>query len=42
MTEPWPWPPQLDAVTAAPKHHMLIFENEQVRVLDLICFEIKD
>ena len=33
-TEPWPWPPELDAVIAAPKHHTLIFENERVRVLD--------
>ena len=31
---PWPWPPELDAVIAAPKHHRLVFENERVRVLD--------
>ncbi len=34
MTDPWPWPPELDAVIAAPRHHRLVFENEQVRVLD--------
>ena len=34
MTESWPWPPELDAVIAAPKHHRLVFENDQVRVLD--------
>jgi len=34
MNEPWPWPPELDAVIAAPRHHRLVFENEQVRVLD--------
>jgi len=34
MNEPWPWPPELDAIIAAPKHHKLVFENEQVRVLD--------
>jgi len=34
MKEPWPWPPELDAVIAAPRHHRLVFENEQVRVLD--------
>ena len=34
MKEPWPWPPELDAVIAAPRHHRLVFENERVRVLD--------
>lgn len=34
MNEPCRWPPELDAVIAAPKHHRLVFENEQVRVLD--------
>mgnify|MGYP000957835523 CR=1 FL=1 len=28
------WPPELDALTAAPQHHKLLFENESVRVLD--------
>jgi len=32
---PWPWPADLDAVTAAPKHHKLLFENERVRVLEV-------
>ncbi len=31
---PWPWPAELDAMTAAPEHHTLLFENEHVRVLD--------
>jgi hypothetical protein len=30
----WPWPDSLDAVIAAPRHHMLILENDRVRVLD--------
>lgn len=30
----WPWPDELDALIAAPKHHTLIFENERVRMLD--------
>jgi quercetin dioxygenase-like cupin family protein len=30
----WPWPPELDAMEAAPKHHTLLFENDAVRVLD--------
>ncbi len=32
MTEPWP--DSLDAVSAAPEHHSVLFENERVRVLD--------
>jgi hypothetical protein len=32
--KPWPWPPELDAVIAAPKHHRLILENERLRLLD--------
>jgi len=31
----WPWPEELDALTAAPKHHMRVFENERVRVLEV-------
>jgi hypothetical protein len=30
----WPWPPEMDALIAAPRHHKLLFENEKVRVLD--------
>jgi hypothetical protein len=33
--EPWPWPDSLDAVIAAPDHHLLMFENEHVRVLEV-------
>ena len=28
------WPKELDAMTAAPEHHDLLLENDQVRVLD--------
>jgi hypothetical protein len=28
-----PWPPQLDACTAAPAYHAILFENAHVRVL---------
>ena len=28
------WPPALDALEAAPRHHKLIFENERVRVVE--------
>lgn len=30
------WPPELDALIAAPEHHRLLHENEQVRVLETI------
>lgn len=29
-----PWLPSLDAMTAAPDHHEILLENDQVRVLD--------
>ena len=28
------WPPELDALVAAPAHHRLLLENDRVRVLD--------
>jgi quercetin dioxygenase-like cupin family protein len=28
------WPDELDALIAAPEHHLLLMENESVRVLD--------
>jgi hypothetical protein len=31
-----PWPSELDALTAAPENHKLLFENDSVRVLDTI------
>lgn len=34
MSNPSEWPDHLDALQAAPKHHVLLFENEIVRVLD--------
>jgi hypothetical protein len=30
----WPWPADLDAMVAAPGFHTVLFENDQVRVLD--------
>jgi len=30
------WAAELDALTAAPKHHHLLFENESVRVLETL------
>lgn len=30
----WHWPDSLDAVVAASKHHKILLENNQVRVLD--------
>jgi hypothetical protein len=34
--ETCPWPANLDAVKAAPENHKVIFENEHVRVLEVI------
>lgn len=31
----WHWGDELDAVTAAPTSHRVVFENEQVRVLEV-------
>jgi quercetin dioxygenase-like cupin family protein len=32
--DPGRWPPELDALVAAPEHHTLMMENDRVRVLD--------
>ena len=29
----WPWPESLDALQAAPQHHSLLLENDDVRVV---------
>jgi len=34
MPNPEEWPEELDALIAAPRHHVLLFENDAVRVLD--------
>lgn len=34
-TDPATWDPALDAVAAAPKHHRVLFENENLRVLEV-------
>jgi hypothetical protein len=31
----WPWPDSLDALVAAPHHHRLLLENDNVRVLEV-------
>ena len=33
-TPEWPWPASLDALSAAPRHHTLLLENDRVRVLE--------
>ncbi len=33
-TDKWEWPDTLDAVAAAPAHHVVLLENEHVRVLE--------
>ena len=34
-SDPSTWDPALDAVTAAPDHHKVLFENDQLRVLEV-------
>ena len=34
INAPGQWPDALDAMTAAPGHHAVLLENDQVRVLD--------
>lgn len=36
MENDWPWPAEFDGVIAAPDHHTVIFENDQVRVLETV------
>lgn len=36
MPSPHEWPEHLDALVGAPRHHILLFENNSVRVLDTI------
>lgn len=36
ISEPSTWPPELDAVVAAPKNHKVLFENDRLRVLEVI------
>jgi len=31
----WDWPPSMDAVVAAPESHRVLFENDEVRVLEV-------
>ncbi len=33
--DPADWPPHLDAVIAAPQNHRVLFEDEEVRVLEV-------
>lgn len=32
----WPWPDELDAVSAAPDSHRILLENAHVRVLEIV------
>jgi hypothetical protein len=35
LADPSTWDPQLDAVTAAPRQHKVLFENDRLRVLEV-------
>jgi hypothetical protein len=34
-TAAWPWPDSMDAVSAAPKNHKVLYEDERVRILEV-------
>ena len=36
LSDPSTWDPALDAVTAAPANHKVLFENDRLRVLEVI------
>ncbi|MEO6299409.1 MAG: hypothetical protein ABIV25_10830 [Paracoccaceae bacterium] len=36
VSDPSTWPPEMDAVIAAPKNHKVLFENDRVSVLEVI------
>lgn len=36
MSEDAEWPPELDAVAAAPRNHCVLFENDRLRVLEVV------
>ena len=34
-TDPATWPPEMDAVVAAPAHHQVLYEDDMIRVLSV-------
>ena len=36
ISDPSTWPAELDAVIAAPRNHKVLFENDRVRVLEVV------
>lgn len=36
LASEWPWPRELDALIRAPDSHRLLFENDRVRVLEVV------
>jgi hypothetical protein len=34
-TAAWPWPDSMDAVSAAPKNHKVLYEDDKVRILEV-------
>ena len=35
VKEKWPWPDSMDALTAAPKFHKALYENDHIRLLEV-------
>ena len=31
----WPWPDSMDAVSAAPKNHKVLYEDDKIRILEV-------
>ena len=36
VTDPWPWPDEMDGPIAAGENHRVLFENDRVRVLETV------
>ena len=37
ISQNWHWPDSLDAIAAAPKSHLIVFEDSSVRILQVVC-----
>lgn len=36
-SKPWRWPDSLDAVSAAPANHKIVYEDSAIRILQVVC-----
>jgi hypothetical protein len=35
LAQPWPWPESMDAVWAAPQNHKVLYEDDNVRIMEV-------